>query len=80
VIRVASRARRCCIRLAIATRSSRDLRSATVAKRFPIASEQSTCDPAGSEQANDAADDARHRNAQHQGHAGIGIGREIGAE
>src|SRR5882757_7522023 len=36
VIRVASRARRCCIRLAIATRSSRDLRSATIASVFQL--------------------------------------------
>ena len=47
-------------------------------KRCPIASEQSACDPAGPEQANDAADDAGKRDAQHQRDAGIGIGREIG--
>ena len=47
-------------------------------ERCPIASKQSACDPAGSEQANDAADDARKRDAQHQRDAGVGVGREIG--
>ena len=47
-------------------------------KGCPIAANQSACDPVGTEQANDAADDAGKSDAQHQRYAGVGIGREIG--
>jgi len=40
-------------------------------ERSPIASEQSTCDPAGSEQANDAGGHAGKRDPKHQRYAGL---------
>ena len=66
------------MRLASATRSWSRLAFGDRGERCPIAAKQSARDPVGSEQANDAADDARKRDAQHQRDAGVGIGREIG--
>jgi hypothetical protein len=45
-------------------------------QRYPVAAEQPVCDPAGTNEAHDAANDARERNAEYERHVGVGKGIE----